>query len=156
MGPVGLGFHLSLLTAMGIATSPAFGFLSDRIGRMPVIIIVLTAKVAITTLIALSGTGLTLTLLIGAMGAFNMVVNPLVQTWALDIAHGRNLEGTTLGVLDGANAIFRDAGPFMTGLVVATWGFESLFWYIAAMSAAALSVLLFTLPFARTGWTNRM
>ena len=156
MGPVGLGFHLSLLTAMGIATSPAFGFLSDRIGRMPVIIIVLTAKVAITTLIALSGTGLTLTLLIGAMGAFNMVVNPLVQTWALDIAHGRNLEGTTLGVLDGANAIFRGAGPFMTGLVVATWGFESLFWYIAAMSAAALSVVLFTLPFARSGWQNRI
>ena len=156
MGPVGLGFHLSLLTAMGIATSPAFGFLSDRIGRMPVIIIVLTAKVAITTLIALSGTGLTLTLLIGAMGAFNMVVNPLVQTWALDIAHGRNLEGTTLGVLDGANAIFRGAGPFMTGLVVATWGFESLFWYIAAMSAAALSVVLFTLPFARSGWENRI
>ena len=156
MGPVGLGFHLSLLTAMGIATSPAFGFLSDRIGRMPVIIIVLTAKVAITTLIALSGTGLTLTLLIGAMGAINMVVNPLVQTWALDIAHGRNLEGTTLGVLDGANAIFRGAGPFMTGLVVATWGFESLFWYIAAMSAAALSVVLFTLPFARSGWQNRI
>ena len=155
MGPVGLGFHLSLLTAMGIATSPAFGFLSDRIGRMPVIIIVLTAKMTIAVLLGLSGHGITLTLLIAAMGAFNFVVNPLVQTWALDIAHGRRLEGTTLGVLDGANFIFTGAGPLMVGVVVAAWGFESLFWYIAVMSGAALFVVLFTLPFARAGWQNR-
>ncbi len=152
MGPAGIGFHLALLTAVGIATNPAFGYLSDRIGRMPVIVIVLTAKVAIAALIALSGFGLTLTLLVAAMGAFNLVVNPLVQTWALDVAHGRNLEGTTLGVLDGANSIFRGAGPLMTGVVVALWGFESLFWYIAAMSAAALFVVLFTLPFAHSGF----
>ena len=151
MDPIGIGFHLFLLTAVGTATNPAFGHLSDRIGRMPVIVIVLTAKMAVAAFIALSGHGILLTLLVAVMGAFNFVVNPLVQTWALDIAHGRKLEGTTLGVLDGANFIFMGAGPFMTGLVVAAWGFESLFWYIAAMSAAALAVVLFTLPFARTG-----
>ena len=156
MGTAGIGFHLFLLTAVGTATNPAFGYLSDRIGRMPVIIMVLAAKVGVAVLLALSGTGLILTLLIAVMGAFNFVVNPLVQTWALDIAHGRRLEGTTLGVLDGANFIFMGAGPFLTGVVVEAWGFESLFWYIAAMSAAALMVVLFTLPFARTGWTNRM
>jgi MFS family permease len=154
MSELGYGFHLSLLTAMGIVTGPGFGYLSDRIGRMPVIVIVLAAKTAIAALIAFSGTGLVLTLLIAAMGTVNLVVNPLVQTWALDIAHGRNLEGSTLGVLDGANAIFRGAGPLMTGIVVTIWGTESVFWYMAAMSAAALVVVLFTLPF--TGRGSRM
>ena len=149
MGTAGIGFHLALLTIVGTATNPAFGYLSDRIGRMPVIIIVLTAKVTIAALIALSGHGIMLTVLIAAMGAFNFVVNPLVQTWALDIAHGRKLEGTTLGVLDGANFIFTGAGPLMVGVVVAAWGFESLFWYIAVMSGAALLVVLFA------GWQNR-
>ena len=155
MSTTGIGFHLALLTIVGTATNPAFGYLSDRIGRMPVIVIVLTAKVTIAALIALTGHGITLTLLIAAMGAFNFVVNPLVQTWALDIAHGRRLEGSTLGVLDGANFIFTGVGPLMVGVVVAAWGFESLFWYIAAMSAAALIVVLFTLPFSRAGWQNR-
>lgn len=155
MGTAGIGFHLALLTAMGTLTNPAFGYLSDRIGRMPVIVIALTAKVAIAVLLALSGAGIAFTLLVGVMGAFNFVVNPLVQAWALDIAHGRKLEGSTLGVLDGANFIFTGAGPLMVGFVVETWGFESLFWYIGAMSAAALFVVLFTLPFARAGWQNR-
>jgi MFS family permease len=156
MSELGYGFHLSLLTAMGIVTGPGFGYLSDRIGRMPVIVIVLAAKTAIAALIAFSGTGLVLTLLIAAMGTVNLVVNPLVQTWALDIAHGRRLEGSTLGVLDGANFIFTGIGPLLVGFVVHTWGFESLFWYIAAISAAALGVVMFTLPFARAGWQNRM
>jgi len=156
MGTAGIGFHLALLTAMGTITNPAFGYLSDRIGRMPVIVLVLAAKMALAALIALSGHGIMLTVLIAALGAFNFVVNPLVQSWALDIAHGRRLEGTTLGVLDGANFIFTGIGPLMVGIVVEAWGFESLFWYIAAMSAAALMVVMFTLPFARSGWSNRM
>ncbi|MDE2837187.1 MAG: MFS transporter [Chloroflexota bacterium] len=155
MDELGIGFHLALLTAMGTVTNPAFGYLSDRIGRTPVIILVLAAKMALAALIALSGHGIMLTVLIAALGAFNFVVNPLVQTWALDIAHGRKLEGTTLGVLDGANFIFTGIGPLMVGFVVEAWGFESLFWYIAAMSAAALVVVMFTLPFARAGWSNR-
>ena len=142
MGTVGIGFHLALLTAMGTVTNPAFGYLSDRIGRMPVIFIVLAAKTVIAAAIAISGAGIVLTMLVAAMGVFNFVVNPLVQAWALDIAHGRRLEGSTLGVLDGANFIFTGVGPLLVGVVVAAWGFESLFWYIAAMSGAALLVLL--------------
>ena len=156
MGIAGIAFHVALLTAMGTATNPVFGYLSDRIGRMPVILIVLTAKMALAALIALSGHGIMLTVLIAALGAFNFVVNPLVQSWALDIAHGRKLEGSTLGVLDGANFIFTGIGPLMVGFVVDRWGFEYVFWYITAMSAAALVVVMFTLPFARAGWSNRM
>ncbi len=142
-----VGLHLSLLTLVGIGTNPAFGFLSDRIGRQPVVVMVLAAKVVIAVLIALAGSGILLTVLIATMGAFNFVVNPLVQTWALDIAHGRDIEGTMLGVLDGSNFVFRGAAPFMVGAVVQAWGFESMFWYIAAMGAAALLVVLFTLRF---------
>lgn len=145
MDTLAVGLHLSLLTGVGIVTSPAFGFLSDRIGRLPVVLIVLAAKVVIAVLIAVAGSGVLLTLLIAAMGAFNFVVNPLVQTWALDLSHGRDLEGTMLGVLDGSNLIFRGAAPLVVGGVVAALGFEALFWYIAVMSGAALLVVLFTL-----------
>ncbi len=142
-----VGLHFSLLTLVGIATNPAFGFLSDRIGRQPVVVMVLAAKVVIAVLIAMVGSGILLTVLIAMMGAFNFVVNPLVQTWALDIAHGRDIEGTMLGVLDGSNFVFRGAAPFMVGAVVQAWGYESMFWYIAAMGAAALVVVVFTLRF---------
>ena len=143
----GIGFHVSLLTAVSIATNPAFGYLSDRIGRQPVVVMVLAAKVVIAVLIAMAGSGILLTVLIATMGAFNLVVNPLVQAWALDIAHGRDIEGTMLGVLDGSNFVFRGAAPFMVGAVVQAWGYESMFWYIAAMGAAALLLVVFALRF---------
>ena len=138
MGPVGLGFHVALLTAVGIATGPAFGFLSDRIGRVPIVLIVLAGKATVAALMAIAGSGVLLTVLVGAMGAFMFGINPLVQAWALDIAHGRRLEGTMLGVLSGSNLIFRGAAPLLVGSVVAALGFGALFWYVAAMNAFAL------------------
>ena len=138
MGTVGIGFHVALLTAVGIATGPAFGFLSDRIGRVPIVLIVLAAKATIAALMASVGSGLLLTFLVGAMGAFMFGINPLVQAWALDIAHGRRLEGTMLGVLSGSNLLFRGAAPLLVGSVVGALGFGALFWYVAAMNAFAL------------------
>ena len=151
MGTVGIGFHVALLTAVGIVTSPAFGFLSDRMGRVPVVLLVLAGKGTVALLLAWMGTGVMLTVLIGAMGAFNAVINPVVQAWALDIAHGRRLEGTMLGALSGTNLVFRGVGPLVVGVVVASLGFGALFWYVAVMNGLALFVIVAALPFLGAG-----
>ncbi len=150
MGTVGIGFHVALLTAVGIATGPAFGFVSDRVGRVPVVLFVLAGKATVAALMAAFGSGVLLTVLVGAMGAFMFGINPLVQAWALDLAHGRRLEGTMLGVLSGSNLLFRGAAPLLVGSVVAALGFGALFWYVAAMNTFALLVVgLFVLLLGR-------
>ena len=151
MGPVGIGAHLALLTAAGIATGPLLGLVSDRVGRIPIILMVLSAKAVLAALMAAFGSGVLLTVLVGAMGAFMFGINPLIQAWALDIADGRKLEGTMLGMLWGNNAVFRGGGPLLVGFVVASLGFGALFWYVAALNTFALVVVAVLIPAIASG-----
>ncbi|MBM2825202.1 MAG: transporter [Dehalococcoidales bacterium] len=149
MGSLGIGMHLGLLSGVGIASGPVFGILSDRIGRMRVIFMILIAKTTIAVLMAVVGSGTGLTILVGLMGAFLFAVNPLVQAGALDIAAGRRLEGSMIGLLWGNNALFGGISPVIVGFLIASWGYGVLFWFIAAMEALAgmtALILLLTSP----------
>jgi MFS transporter, FSR family, fosmidomycin resistance protein len=147
MESLGIGFHVALLTAVGIATNPVFGMLSDRIGRPPVVLLVLTAKAAVATMLALMGEGIALTVLLAVMGAFLHAVDPVIQAWGLDVAHGRKLEGTVLGTLYGGNFLLRGIAPLILGGIIGAYGFSALFWYVAAMNIAAMVLVAASLPF---------
>ncbi len=146
MSTMAVGVHVALLTGMGIATGPIFGWLSDRHGRVPVILMVLGGKAAIAGLLAVFGTGLMLSVLIAGLGAFMFGVNSLIQAWALDLADGRRLEGTMMGSMYGVNMIFQGFAPLVVGLVVAAFGFSSLFVYVAAMNVFGVILVLSLLP----------
>ncbi len=137
MGSLGIGLHLGLLSGVGIASGPVFGILSDRIGRIRVIFIILVAKATLAALMAVVGSGTLFTVLVGLMGAFLFAVNPLVQAGALDIAAGKRLEGSMIGLLWGNNAVFGGISPVLVGFLVASFGYGVLFWFIAAMEALA-------------------
>ncbi|MBI2954828.1 MAG: MFS transporter [Chloroflexi bacterium] len=143
---VSIGFHVALLAGMGIATGPIFGLVSDRLGRIPVIVVVLGGKATMAALLAMFGAGTVLTILVAGLGAFLFGVNPLIQAWALDIVEGRKLEGTMLGMLWGNNAIFQGGAPLLIGFVVAALGFGALFWYIAALNTLAILLVAILIP----------
>lgn len=141
-----VGVHVAMLTGIGIATGPVFGWLSDHRGRVPVIMLVLGGKAIIAGLLAVFGTGIMLSILIAGLGAFMFGVNTLIQAWALDIADGRNLEGTMMGTMYGVNMIFQGVAPLMVGVVVAAFGFNSLFVYVASMNGFGLLLIVALLP----------
>lgn len=140
-----VGIHVAMLTGIGIFTGPWLGGLSDRIGRKPVIIGVLGAQAAIVGSMAFAGSGILLSVLIALLGAVMFGVNSLVQASALDLAHGRKLEGTMIGLLWGSNAVFVGGAPLFLGLAIQSLGFTILFPYIAAMNFVAMSSA-FALP----------
>ncbi len=137
MGSVGIGLHLALLSGVAIGTGPLLGLLSDRLGRNRVIFMILVAKMTIATLMALVGGGILLTILVGFMGAFLFSLNPLVQAGALDIAEGKKLEGTMVGLLWGNNAAFSGLAPLLIGFLITALGYGILFWYVAGMNFIA-------------------
>ncbi len=147
MDTLGIGFHVALLTGVGVATAPLFGILSDRIGRAPVVVLVLVGQTGSAVLMALMGHGVMFTVLVVFMGAFLQTVAPIVQAWALDVAHGRNLEGTIMGTLYAGNFLLRGLAPIILGGVIASFGFHVLFWYVAIMNAVALLLVSASLPF---------
>ena len=137
MGSLGIGMHLGLLSTIGIASVPIIGFLSDRFGRNRVILMVIIAQATTATLMALANSGVLLTVLVGFMGAFLFALNPLVQAGALDIAEGKRLEGTMIGLLWGSNAAFTGISPLLIGLLISSLGYGILFWYIAGVKVFA-------------------
>ena len=146
MGSLGIGMHLGLLSGVGIASTPAIGILSDRLGRNRVILMVLIANATIALFMALVGSGIMLTILVGFMGTCLFALNPLVQARTLDIAEGKRLEGSMIGLIWGNNAIFNGVSPVLVGWLITLLGYDTLFWYVASVNfiAALFAIRLLT------------
>jgi len=146
MGSMGIGIHLGLLSGVGIASVPIIGILSDKIGRNRVIFLVLLAQAIIALLMALTKSGIALTILVGCMGAFLFALNPLVQAGSLDITEGKRLEGSMIGLLWGSNAAFNGASPLIVGFLISSQGYGILFWYVAIIKilASIMAIVLMT------------
>jgi len=86
---------------------------------------------------------------VGFMGAFMFALNPLVQAGSLDIAEGKKLEGSMIGILWGTTAAFNGLSPLLAGFLIKSLGYGTLFWYITAVLLVATLcaiVLQFSTP----------
>ncbi len=144
MGTVGIGIHVALLTGFGIVAGPMIGALSDRVGRKPIIVGVLASKAVFAAAMALTGSGMMFTISVALLGAVMFGVNSLIQAAALDVAHGRKLEGSMIGMLWGFNAVFTGVSPLLAGFLVAGLGYWVIFWFVAFanLCATAAAILM--------------
>jgi MFS family permease len=127
------GLHLSLLQGMSIIFGPSWGLLSDRWGRKPVILFIMIASAMITGLMIIFDQGFGLTTLIVLMGTLMYSVNSLVQAAAMDMAEGRHLEGSLIGLLWGNNAVFGSISPIIVGVLASIYGFHVIFPYATVL-----------------------
>jgi FSR family fosmidomycin resistance protein-like MFS transporter len=121
-----VGFHIALLAAPGIVSGPLFGALSDRIGRRSIISFIMGVSVILPVTIALGGSGLWMTLSVALFGLFHFSVNSLTQAAAIDLAEGRGLEATFIGLMWGSNSAFGTVALIAAGILVGGGGLERL------------------------------
>ena len=147
-----VGFHLTLMSSMSIVVPPVIGLLADRIGRKPVMIATLLATTLVTVALAMVGEmGWAFTVLIGLLGAVRFAVTNLTQAASLDIAEGKRLEGSMIGLLWGNNATFGALSPLLVGGIIAVFAsdavdankFALIFPYVAILTFAATIAVLF-------------
>ena len=136
MGPGWIGIYVALVAGPGILSGPLFGILSDRIGRKSIIAFCMLAAVVLSVTTLLSGSNITLSLLsVTLFGVFHSSVNSLTQAAAIDVAEGRGLDATFMGLMWGSNAAFSSAAFVIVGLVIKLTNDN---WGIAFYTAAAL------------------
>ena len=153
MGSIGIGVHVSLLTAVAIVSGPLFGSLSDRIGRGPVIFLIMAASTAIVSLMIVFNDGFTLAVLVTLAGIFMFSVNSLTQAGSMDMAEGQNLEGSMIGLLWGVNALFGAASPIVLGSLTLVFGIGVFFIYAAIFYAVGTLAAL-ALPEVTGKWVR--
>ena len=96
--------HVMLMVLPGILFGPLIGGLSDRMGRRPLIIFIMGVTTLLTlAIVFVSNDGYTwlITLFVAIYGMMNFSVNNLTQAAAADIAAGRRLESSFLGLMWG-------------------------------------------------------
>ena len=113
-----MSLHVILLSAPGIVSGPLFGALSDHIGRRPIISFIMAVSVILPITIALGGSGIWMTLSVALFGLFHFAVNSLTQAAAIDLAEGRGLEATFIGLMWGSNSAFGVISLLAAGILV--------------------------------------
>ena len=128
-----VGFHVALLAAPGIFAGPLFGALSDRIGRKPIIMFIMASAVIFPVTMALGGDGLGMTFSVLMFGLFLFSVNSLTQAAAIDVAAGKGLEGTFIGLMWGSNAFFGAMASVLAGVLVEYVGWHAAFYFASGL-----------------------
>jgi MFS family permease len=129
--PVWVGACLFALQAAGFAAAPVAGHLSDRMGRKHILMSSMLASAAVLAMMALAGGSLLFIALVALLGFFLYATRPVIQAWLLE-ATPRNMGGSSIGVLFGAQAIGGAIGPLLGGVVADRYGLLATFYFLAA------------------------
>ena len=129
--PALVGACLFALQAAGFAAAPVAGHLSDRMGRKRILMSSMLTSAAVLALMAFSGGSPLFIALVALLGFFLYATRPVIQAWLLE-ATPKNMGGSSIGVLFGAQAIGGALGPLLAGLVADRYGLLATFYFLAA------------------------
>jgi len=140
--PVWVGACLFALQAAGFAAAPIAGHLSDRMGRKNIAISSMASTALVLVAMALSGGSPLFVALVAVLGFFLYALRPVIQAWMLETTP-KNMGGSSIGILFGAQALGAAAGPLLAGMVADSHGLLATFYFLAGTIVIANLFVLF-------------
>ena len=142
-----IGYHMALLTLFGVVSAPIMGWLSDKIGRRPVISVALGAIAIIISGMLIFEGGLPFTILLALLGLFLYTVNPVMLAAAIDAAP-KGTESSVTALMFTGPSIFGAMSPVIAGFMRDSWGMDAVFIYASSI-VAVVAVLSLVVPMKR-------
>ncbi|MQF48919.1 MFS transporter [SAR202 cluster bacterium AC-647-N09_OGT_505m] len=127
-----IGYHIALLTVFGVGSAPLLGWLSDKIGRRPVIFVSLGAMTLLISSLIPFGEGLSFALVLALLGVFLYSINPVMLAAAIDAAP-RGTEASVTALMFTGAAIFGAISPVVAGRLRELHGMDGVFVYTAVI-----------------------
>ena len=142
-----IGWHVSLLTFAGIVSTPVMGWLSDRIGRKPVIFVAMASMAALVFLLLPISDGIGFTIVLGSLGLFFFSVMPIITAATMDQVE-RGSEGSATALIFTGGSVVGSLSPILAGKIFETNDFEGIVIYCGVIAAVG-AVLALILPMRR-------
>ncbi|TMH91206.1 MAG: MFS transporter [Betaproteobacteria bacterium] len=140
--PFWVGACMFALQTAGFAAAPVAGHLSDRMGRKSVMMTSMAMTAVVLVFMALAAKSLAFVFFVAVLGFFLYAIRPVLQAWLLETTP-KNMGGTSIGVLFGAQAVGSAVGPLLGGLVADSYGLTATFAFLAGTIVAANLFILF-------------
>ena len=130
LNPFWVGAGMFALQAAGFAATPIAGYLSDRMGRRHIMMTSMGMTAVVLVFMALAGKSQAFIGFIAVLGFFLYAIRPVLQAWLLE-STPKNMGGTSIGILFGAQALGASIAPLVGGLVADRYGLTMTFWFLA-------------------------
>ncbi len=141
-----VGAGMFALQAAGFAATPIAGHLSDRMGRRSILMTSMLMSGVVLGFMALAGKSHAFIFFVAVLGFFLYAIRPVLQAWLLE-STPRNMGGTSIGILFGAQSLGSSVAPLIAGIIADRYGLIATFWFLAGTIVIAN---LFILAMPRT------
>ena len=131
-----IGASMFALQAAGLAAAPLAGHLSDRIGRRSVLVSSMAMTAVVLLAMALIGKSPAFVALVAVLGFFLYAIRPVIQAWLLE-STPRNMGGSSIGILFGAQSLGASVAPLIGGLIADRYGLGATFYFLAGTIVCA-------------------
>ena len=139
-----VGACLFVLQAAGFAAAPVAGHLSERMGRKHILVGSMLSSGAVLALMAFAGGSPVFIALVAVLGFFLYATRPVIQAWLLETTP-KNMGGSSIGVLFGAQAVGAALGPYFGGMIADRYGLLATFYFLA-LTIVVANVLVIWVP----------
>ena len=129
--PFWVGAGMFALQAAGFAATPIAGHLSDRMGRRSIMMTSMAMCAVVLVFMGFAGKSHAFIAFVAILGFFLYAIRPVMQAWLLETTP-RNMGGTSIGILFGAQAAGSSIAPLLGGIIADRWGLLATFWFLAA------------------------
>jgi MFS family permease len=131
-----VGASMFLLQAAGFAASPIAGHLSDTMGRRSIMMTSMLMTAVVLAFMAFAGKSHAFIAFVAILGFFLYAMRPVLQAWILE-ATPKNMGGTGIGILFGAQSFGSAIAPLIAGMIADRHGLLATFWFLAATIVVA-------------------
>jgi MFS family permease len=142
--PFWVGAGMFALQAAGFAATPVAGHLSDRMGRRGIMMTSMAMTAVVLAFMGFAGRSHAFIAFVAVLGFFLYAIRPVLQAWLLETTP-KNMGGTSIGILFGAQSLGASVSPLLGGIIADRYGLLATFWFLAGTIVVA-NLFIFAMP----------